>query len=219
MSGDTRRFCVIKLALIALVPVWIAACSRTVPVNPVFEQPPLFEAIQARVGSACAIPIHETHFFKNTDGMGVFEVDFDRASLTRFEQVFAALFSVVTSLPDWPPWRDNPTDLDGIIELDDAELTAIIGDDMGRSGEHVVVRYRVCLYEPDGYTVACWELQAEQHHQRQPFERNLDLNDYLSTLVETASREAIAEFMLAFEQDPAVRAWAQKVAARPGAIQ
>jgi hypothetical protein len=194
----------------------LAACSLTVPFKPVFEEPPLFPQIQARVGSACKIALHSADYFENPGGGGAFHVDFDRASWTRFEQVFRSLFSEVTPLPRWPPWRETPPDLDGVIELDAAELKASLGDDTGRNEEQVAVSYRVCLYTPDGGTVGCWESQAEQRHQREMMER-FTMAPYLGTLIETASREAIARFMLAFENDPAVRDWAGQVALRHGA--
>jgi hypothetical protein len=192
----------------------LAACTFTVPIKPVFEEPPLFPQIQARVGSACRIAIHKADYFENSGGEGgVFHVDFDRASQTRFEQVFQSLFAEVTPLPPWPPWRETPPDLDGVIELDAAELKASLGDDMGRSYEQVVVEYRVCLYSVDGATIGCWESRAEQKHQRAMFER-FTMPSYLGTLVEATSREAIARFMLAFEADPAVMDWAGQVARR-----
>lgn len=198
------------------IPTWglLVACTATVPIKSVFEEPPLAKQIQARVGSTCRIAIHTPDYFVNAGGEGgIIHVDFDRASLARFEQVFGSLFSDVSPLPPWPPWRETPPDFDGVIELDAAELKASLGDDTGRNMEHVLVRYRVCLYTPDGATVGCWESKAEQSHQRKMFER-ANMVTYLGTLVETASREAIARFMLTFENDPAVMDWAEQVAIR-----
>lgn len=186
----------------------IAGCTSTVPLKPAFDEPPLFPQIQARVGTLCKDPVHSADYVQ-----GLFRIDFDRASLSRFEQVFQSLFAEVTPLPAWPPWRETPPELDAVIELDKSELTVTLGDD-NRTPERVAVTYRVCLYTPDGGTINCWESRAEQSHQRAVFESILSLDSYLATLVETASREAIARFMLAFERDPAVMAWAEQVANR-----
>lgn len=208
----------VKLFWTITVSVLLAACAITIPTKQSFEEPPLATQIQARIGSACRIPIHTADYAESLGGGGIAKVDFDRSSLSRFEQVFGALFSEVTLLPPWPPWRETPPALDGVIELDAADLKLSLGDDMGRNPEHVVVRYRVCLYSPNGATVNCWESQAEQIHQREPFER-FNLTPYIETLVEAASREAIARFMLAFESDPAVKVWADQVAHRQGVQQ
>lgn len=198
-----------------MAPVLLTACTITLPLKPAFEEPPLFPQIDARVGGAFAVPVH-TFDYVETGGAGsMIRVDFDRVSLSRFEQVFSALFSEVTPLTPWPPWRETAPNLDGVIELDKADLTMVVGDDL-RNPERVTVSYRVCLYRPEGAVVNCWESHAEQFHQRTAFERSFSLTSYLSTLVETASREAIARFMLAFEQDPAVKAWAEQVAERRG---
>jgi hypothetical protein len=196
----------------------LAACAVTLPIKPTFDEPPLFPQIRARVGSACGIPIHTADYAESAGGGGVFRVDFDRASLSRFEQVFDSLFSDVIPLPPWPPWRESPLDLDGVIELEAADLKITLGDDMGRNAEHVLVSYRVCLYTPVGTSIGCWQSQAEQTHQRKPFER-FSMAPYVGRLVETASREAIARFMQTFENDAAVKDWAEQVAARQGVQQ
>jgi len=211
----SRRGTILKICRAITLAGLLAGCVTTIPFKPVFKEPPLATQIQARVGSACRIPIHTADYAESLGGGGIAKVNFDRSSLSRFDQVFGSLFSEVTPLPPWPPWRETLPALDGVIELDAADVKLSLGDDMGRNPEHVVVRYRVCLYSPNGATVNCWESQAEQIHQRNPFER-YNLIPYLQTLVEAASREAIARFMLAFESDPAVKEWAGQVAHRQG---
>ena len=190
----------------------LTACSSSIPLKAQFDEPPLFKKIDAKVGVVCGFGTHEFHFFKTIDGAGLYKVKFDEVSVKRFEQVFASIFSEVVFLPSWPPWQEVLPNFDGIILLDNAELSALLGDDMGRNAEYVLVRYRICLYKPDGGKVNCWETLAEQHHQRQAFERNLDIPAYLANLVDTASREAIAKFMMKFEEDPHVDAWVEKFA-------
>lgn len=203
----------------ATILLWLlTGCAATIPIKPVFEETPIASQIQARVGSACRIPIHAADYAESFSGGGIFKVNFDQASLSRFEQVFRSLFSDVILLPPWPSWRETRPDLDGVIELDAANLKLSLGDDMGRTPERVEVKYRVCLYSSAGKTVNCWESQAEQIHQRQPFER-FNLFPYLEKLVEATSREAIAHFMLAFEGDPAVKAWAEQRAHPQGTQQ
>lgn len=207
----------IKVCRAIVLSGLLAGCSTTISIKPAFEEPPLAQQIQARVGSACRIPIHTVDYAESPDGGGIYKVNFDQASLSRLEQVYRSLFSEVTPLPPWPSWREMPPNLDGVIELDAADFKFFLGDDRGNP-EHVMVRYRVCLYTPNGNTVNCWETQAQQIHQRQLFER-FNLLPYLATLVEAASREAIARFMLEFENDPAVKEWAEQVAHRNGVQQ
>lgn len=205
----------------SIVPVLVlagllAACAPlSIPLRLTFEEAPLFPQIHARIGSACRVPIHATDYIHSPGGGGVIRVDFDRASLSRFEQVATSLFTEVVPLPAWPPWRETPPPVDGVIELDDAQFKMTLGDER-TTPEHVTVSYRICLYLPEATPVNCWESRAEQVHQRAPFERNLTLDRYLTTLIETTSREALARFMLDFEKDPAVKEWAVQVATRRG---
>lgn len=207
MASGVRFGRLIRLFGTAVLAAALSGCVSTLPLKETFDEPPLFPQIAARVGTACRVPIHTADYVQ-----GIYRVDFDRISLTRFEQVYRALFSEVVPLPLWPPWRSQPPDLDGVIELDEAQLTMSLGDERS-TPDKVAVFYRACLYRPDGSLVSCVDGRAGQVHQRVPFEV-FRINAHLEALVETAAREALARFVLAFEQDEAVENWAGQVAAK-----
>lgn len=209
MASGVRFGRLIRLFGTAVLAAALSGCVSTLPLKETFDEPPLFPQIAARVGTACRVPIHTADYVQ-----GIYRVDFDRISLTRFEQVYRALFSEVVPLPVWPPWRSQPPALDGVIELEEAQLSTFLGDERGNP-DKVAVFYRACLYRPDGALVSCVDGRAEQVYQRVPFEV-YRISAHLAALVETASREALARFVLAFEKDAAVWNWARQVVAKGG---
>ena len=184
----------------------LTGCMNTVTLKSTLDEPPLATRIDAHVGLAFKGPFVDTH-----DSRGLLKIDFASFSQTRFEQIVEALFAEVSPLPPWPPWRETPPRLDGIVEIDRMHLRLVLGDD-AHNPDQVSVEYRTCLYRPAGEPVNCWESSAGQVHQRGLGERLFDLGPYLTSLTEAAAREALARFMLAFEKDAAVREWAAQVA-------
>lgn len=197
------------LILSAIAPLFLVAGCGPVNVNLVSEldEPPLFKRIEARVGTAYSIEARNAVTRVPAAGY----VKFGEASVARFRQVFAAMFAHTEELTYWPPPRHGARAVDGVIELQVAELSVGIGDDEKRP-DRVLVAYRVCVYEPTGKEIQCWMRFASQERQRRPLECFPVLGECLKPMVEAASRAAIAALMLAVERDEAVRAWAARVA-------
>ncbi len=185
-------------ALVALV-----GCG-TVPLPPPPEQAPLFQRIDARVGT-----VYTTAARTAIVANPLVRIEVGKASVMRFAQAFAAMFTQITELPDWPPWREGIAGVDGVIELEgtDAELT--LGDDNNRP-DVVSIAFRVCLYEANATEVRCWSPSALHSYQRKPFEC-LDVRDCSVPQTEIAIREAIARFLYEAESDLALRAWAARI--------
>jgi hypothetical protein len=223
--GGLRRAC-----LMVIVPgmVSLAGC-RTVPLEkPQALEAPLFEQIDARIG---------THF----DGQArtavsaapQYRVEIGKYSEAAFRQAFGVMFTHVTELPDWPPWREGVSSVDGVMEVQqtilnitlstrsDSESSEPMGLEAGASlfaldPDYMYLGYHVCLYEPDGVQVQCWLPSVEQLHRRKWFEC-ASVNTCLAEQVQTLVREATARLMTDVAADPAVQAWAAKVAERKGA--
>ncbi len=204
--AQSRRFNTWR-AFAALAALALVA-SGTVPLEPPPEEPPIFRRIDARVGvvyaSAARTPILTNPLLR---------IEVGKASVASFERVFASMFTQAVELPDWPPWREARTGLDGVIVLEktDAELT--LGDDTGRNPDVVRIAYRVCLYEPGGAEIRCWTPSARHTHQRRLGEC-LNLQACIVPETEITLREAIARFMVEAENDPALRAWSERIGPR-----
>lgn len=193
--------------LAALAALALAACG-TVPLEPPPEEPPIFRRIDARVGIVYASAAR-TAILTNP----LLRIEVGKASVARFERVFASMFTQAAELPDWPPWRETSAGLDGVIVLEqtDAELT--LGDDTGRNPDVVRIAYRICLYEAGGVEIRCWNPSARRSHQRRMGEC-LKLQACIVPETEITLREAIARFMVEAESDPALKAWSERIARR-----
>jgi hypothetical protein len=190
----------------------LSACGGTALLeSPLPEEAPLFRRIDARVGTVYTGAARSLIFYTVT---GV-RVELGKASVASFERAFAAMFRQTTELPDWPPWRDVGTAMDGVIELEWTDGSFVAGAPPAKP-EVVEVSYRICLYEPDGSEIRCWSPSARISHER--FFEPFISEPYVGELTETAIRKAIARFMVQVENDPAVKAWAARVA-RKGATQ
>ncbi len=189
----------------ALVALALAACG-TVPLAPPPEDPPIFQRIDARVGVVYASAAR-TAILVNP----LVRIEVGKASVARFERVFASMFTQAVELPDWPPWREGSTGLDGVIVLEQTDAELILGTD--RKPDVVRIAYRVCLYEPGGIEIRCWIASAQQSHQRRITEC-LDVRDCIMPELEITMREAIARFMVEAEHDPALKDWSARISQR-----
>ena len=194
-------------AYAALMSLMLAACG-TVPLEPPPEDPPIFQRIDARVGVVYA-GAARTAILINP----LVRVEVGKASVARFERVFASMFTHAVELPDWPPWREGTTGVDGVIVLEKTDAELVLGTD--RNPDFVRIAYRVCLYTPDGIEIRCWTASAQQRHQPRLTEC-LDVRACIMPEIEITMREAIARFMVEAENDPALKAWSARIPLRHG---
>ena len=194
-------------AYAALMSLMLAACG-TVPLEPPPEDPPIFPRIDARVGVVYA-GAARTAILINP----LVRVEVGKASVARFERVFASMFTQAVELPDWPPWREGTTGVDGVIVLEQTDAELVLGTD--RNPDFVRIAYRVCLYTPDGIEIRCWTASAQQRHQPRLTEC-LDVRACIMPEIEITMREAIARFMVEAENDPALKAWSARIPLRHG---
>jgi hypothetical protein len=191
----------------ALAALALAACG-TVPLEPPPDEPPIFRRIDAWVGIVYASAAR-TAILTNP----LLRIEVGKASVVRFERVFASMFTQVVELPDWPPWQEASTGLDGVIVLEKTDAELALGDDTGRNPDVVRIAYRVCLYEPGGVEIRCWAPSARHTHQRRIGEC-LNLQACIVPETEVTLREAVARFMVEAENDPALKAWAAQITRR-----
>lgn len=194
---------------IALAAAAVAACGSA-PIQPPGEESPLFQRIDARVGTSYASAARLAYVTNP-----LLRIDIGQASVARFEKAFGAMFAETVNLPDWPPWRHEAPAVDGVIELERVDAELVLGDDRHRA-DLVSITYRACLYEANGAEVRCWTTSARHSHQRAVGECVLDLRECLVPLVEVAMREAVALFLVAAEDDTALRGWAARLHAKAG---
>ena len=186
-----------------LVAAVLGGCSAAA-LPPVPRELPLFERIDARVGTTytdaarSAVIAHP-----------LFHIEIGAESVARFEKAFAAMFERVDALPAQPSWRERIEGVDGVIELESVDAAFEAGNDTDRP-DHIRIAYVVCLFEPNGAEVRCWAPEAEYTHQRGLAEC-LDLRACVLPETEIVVREAIAEFLVEAQGDSALRAWAARV--------
>jgi hypothetical protein len=196
-----------RWACAVLMTLALAACG-TVPLEPPPEAAPIFHRIDARIGVVYASPAR-TAILSNP----LIRIEVGQASVARFERVFASMFTQPLELPDWPPWREASAGLDGVIVLEQTDAELMLGDDTGRNPDVVRIAYRVCLYEPGGVEIQCWTPSARHVHQRRIGEC-LNLSACIVPETEITLREAVARFMVEAENDPALKAWSERIARR-----
>jgi len=171
-----------------------------------FEYAPLVRKIDARVGVYFPPPVRG---YVCVTPLVRFPVG--EASAGRLRQAFAALFSEVRELGDWPPWRGSHLDLDGVVEVDRIGMTVVIGDDSGTKPDVVKATYRACFYSTESTQVSCVASESENKHFRGLGECVPQLDRCLTEQVDTAMRDAMARLVLSLENDPQVRAWAARL--------
>lgn len=184
----------------AILALLLAACG-TAPLAPPPEEPPLLRRIDARVGVVYASAAR-TAVVTNP----LIRIEVGKASVARFEQVFAGMFTHTVELQDWPPWREQRPAVDAVIVLEQTDAELELGDDTGGKPDVVRIGYRVCLYRPDGAEIRCWAPAGRSSQPRRVGEC-LDLRACVMPQTEIAMREAIARFAVEAENDPALRAW------------
>ncbi len=188
----------------AVVAVAALAACGTVPVTPPPTEFPLFQRIDARVGTAYRSAARLAYV-----SIPLLRIDVGQASTARFQKAFGAMFTETIELPDWPPWRHEMPKVDAVIELQSVDVELLLGDDMKRP-DVASVAYRVCLYAAPGEEIRCWTPSARNTHQRRIGEC-LDLRDCVVLQVEVAMREAVALFLVEAENEPALRQWAARL--------
>jgi hypothetical protein len=199
-----RRWRQLPLAVAALV---LAACG-TVELAAPPAQPPIFTRIDARVGVSYAGDARSA-VLSNP----LMRIEIGKASVDHLDRAFAGMFAETVALPDWPPWREGVRGVDAVIELERLSAELVLGDDTGRKPDIVGIAYRICLYEPTGARVVCWDATARHTHARRIGEC-LDLRACITPQVELTMRAAIAQFLVAAERDASLQAWATRLASR-----
>jgi hypothetical protein len=190
------------LVRVVVVAAAVAGCaSQTVTVQGAAEQVPLAQRRDARVLVHYSPAVRDARYSDQVVNLAI-----GAASIERLDQAFAALVSSVTQAPEWPPWRNGPVAVDGVIEVDEAGIEVVTGNDINRP-DRVSVRYHACLYRPDSARVNCWSAQSEAVHQRGILE---GVSGSVSRLAERAMSDATAGLMLDIDADPAVQAWIEK---------
>ena len=210
--GSASAVCAILLA------GGILGCASTAVVPPGPAQPPLVEQRQAKVGVFYPGAVRAAEFRSE-----LVRMPYGAASVERLDQAFLALFSTVTRLPDWPPWRSSPPPVEAVIEVVESRLEVTPGNDLPGSGvfgepaaDRVRAAYRACLHRPDGVELACWwGRSSEVSHQRGFGD---SLRSSLRWAADRAMRDAVADLMLTIAADPLTADWVESAPAAPAGL-
>lgn len=195
---DRVNFNAILALLLAPLVLNIQGCA--ISVAPLPEEKPLVRTFDARVGLAYA-PKAKLMVYSDP----LLRIEFGKASEKHFSKAFQAIFAETINLPNWPPWWEANLDIDGVIELEDANLNVTLGNDLNKP-DVITVSYRICLSDATRTKIKCWTPQSQRSYQRRPFEC-LNLSQCIGPQIDVAVREAVAVFLLDVERDPEVSAW------------
>ena len=195
---------------------FLASCAPTTEIPITLGEMPLVTRIDASVGAVYAPEVETRAVSKSLRLFGepVVLDQFEGSSVKMFKEAFTALFLSVKELSDVKP---SQGDLDGVLNLKTASLyieegfAGIAG--LPAAPDVVLVTYNVCLSQADGAEIKCWQMASDKSLERAGGECMMtgDKSKCLAPLVESAMREALAEFLLEFGEDPVVAAWAGKV--------
>jgi hypothetical protein len=227
----TRKiYCALFITLILLV----AGCSyeRTLkldarlPLSPAVKQNPLhigvyyspeFVEYTKKIELiGCGPPGRQDHydiFF--TFPLGI-------ASRDLFEQIIASMFTTVTIMPNPPHSSCNTPSVDGVLE----PLIISFGWGMSCSQDYLFtgkisanVSYIINLYDPDGHLIV--SMYVEGRGIEKP---KLCFGDRCnsrfaaesSIAAEQAMQDAMAKFMVEFQEQPEVKQWLSSFVSPPG---
>jgi hypothetical protein len=209
------------LAAAAIMSIALAGCMP--PLKQSFEEAPLARKINARVGSSYPAFVRDYEYVRY-----VSHIQLGTTSVSLFRQVFSALFYEVQELPDKPSWREDAQGLDGVIELANVDMT--MTSEEWKADSPVIGRlkvfFHICLYDAGGGVVNCWSPQSEKPLRRPGYmgdasgfgevwaAMNESEFDVVTRTTDAAIRDTIARFMIDFENDPHVKAWAEGLSER-----
>ncbi len=133
-----------------------------------------------------------------------------------FDQCISSMFSTVTKISDPPPFTKNTPTLDGVLEprIESFDWDIVCSQNYFSTGKFsAIVRYLISLYDSDGHLVTSMHLEGRGLEK--PL---LCLGDNCkdSRAAEQAMRDAIAKFMIDFQEQPEVKRWLLTRISAPG---
>ena len=204
----TRRPLMASWAAVLLLAVGLGGCiSREIPVNMPTTEPPLVEKLSLSVGIHYP-PGSRDYFFELYYGDGELYGDFGKKpfrrielgppSMQHFDRVFAAMFEKVKNVETRPGKGESLSGLDGLL------VAAIVNFDMSRcldvpSCSGTIV-YRFSLFGREGKKIASWEARGTYSQKSRPH-----------STIESAIRQATAQFLVEFYQNQRVRDWLVRI--------
>lgn len=216
MSHSTRSADLPSWLTIFVVSLTTIACTSTVAVRSPLLQAPLVEMSSATVAIRYADALTSHRCVANRGYIAeAWTIELGPASIEMFNRVFASLFNETI-----PIGRAQMAAVAGerlplievsLLSYDGCEARwPIVGTTT------IAVVYEASLFGKDGARIAHWQGRGragaddvDWHDDRGVGGWDIE-GVHLAELTRIAMRKAVADFLVKYEKDPAVRAWSRK---------
>jgi hypothetical protein len=226
---DTDRLLKIHRALITVIILLIAGCSveRNVKLDARLPLTPVFRQIPLHIGVYYSPEFIE--YTRNIEFISVgcgpnggrvnsgfyYKFPVGTASTDLFDQIVTSMFTTVTRTSAAPPYLNNTQPVDGILEplIESFEWYSVCPNALS-TGIHIAqVNYVVNFYNgPDGKLVASLRVSGKGSEKLR-----FCLGGCKDSIAsEQAMQDAMAMFMIDFQERQEVRQWLSSHAVMPG---
>ena len=201
--------------LIVLLAVLLSACA--IPIKPALEGPPLVEPLELTMGK-CFSPAISNYEIRDADyPHALYVFPLGPPSVAMFDRVFTGMFVKTVPIEHCSPATDQGLDVDAVIDTQIERfwwyITPAPGIGLITSREfRVEITYRFLLYSPEGETIDSWTVVGSGLYIPEPSKGivfNPELT-WLSAAVKLAMRDAAADFITEFRDQPNIREWIEK---------
>jgi hypothetical protein len=214
--STTGRCCPVlrklRLGLLLLVLTLYAGYGYTstevVPIDANLPKRPLIEALPITIG------VYYSPEFSTHESIEEVEGDRDRykfnlgsESVALFDQVFASMFEKVIHVENRHPLKTDGPKVNAVIEPRIGYLRIGVAPKSQNADEYCWVRiyYHITLYSPDGGLLALFTVDAVGESRPG---HSIGVKSF-GEAMHFAMRDAAAQVMTGFSEEPAVREWLQ----------
>jgi hypothetical protein len=178
----------------------LAGCSSSVIVESKFPSP-LVEALPVRMGILIPEELYNYIYTEEIPDQSLWTIALGDANVAMLEPLFAKMFRETRNVDSLPVAAGDGT-LDGVLRptLEKFEFDVPVGE--RDKFVEVWMQYMLTLYEPNGDTVAEWQVSG---YGKSELGRNRE--DAVQRAAVTAMREVGATISTKFAQQPQVRTW------------
>ena len=188
--------------------------TQVVPIDANLPKNPLIEALPITIGVYHS-PDFSTHqsieeVLKDRDR---YKFNLGSGSVALFDQVFASMFERVIPVESRPPLRTDGPKVNAVIEPRIGYVSIGVAPPSQRADYNCWVRivYYITLYSPDGGLLALFRVDAVGES-RPGYSRGVKS---FAEAMHFAMRDAAAQVMAGFGNEPGVREWLQALGVAP----
>ncbi len=214
-----------RFALLILYILLLSSSACAITIKPALEGPPVVEPLELTMGK-CFSPAISNYEYRDADEDKMLYVfPLGSPSVAMFGHVFTGMFVKTVPVEHCPPATDQGLDVDAVIDTQIERFwwywtPATPGIDPTGPGTprdfSVEITYRFILYSPEGETIDSWTVVGSGLYIWEYIPGTSKLivflpeSKWLSAAVKLAMRDAAADFITEFRDQPKIREWIQK---------